>query len=204
MASTSPLVLSMASSAPCAPESCSSEARRAPPSGGRGQVDVDDVAGLDQRVAVAHAGPLPVGGQQHDLRAWLAGRTDARVNFQRKHARDQRVNVVAGAGRDGPVGMPVGVERGAAGEDVFELALPSVAALVGGQAVEHGAVGRLLQVQIERGVDAQAGLVHLFGAEALFQLLGAPLPGTTAPPSPRAARCAGPAERCAPARPGRG
>ena len=45
-----------------------------------------------------------------------------------------------------------------------------MAALVGGQAVGHGAIGDLLQVEVERGVDAQAGLVHLLGAEVLFEL----------------------------------
>ena len=43
-------------------------------------------------------------------------------------------------------------------------------ALVGGEAIDHGAIGGLLQVEVERGVDAQAGLVHLLGAEALFEL----------------------------------
>ena len=65
--------------------------------------------------------------------------------------------------------MLVVLERGAVGKHVFELALPAVTALVGGESVSQGVVGGLLQVEIERGVDAQAGLVHLLGAESLFQ-----------------------------------
>src|ERR1700722_11046982 len=38
------------------------------------------------------------------------------------------------------------------------MVLPSVAALVGGQSVEHSLVGSALQVHIERSVDAQAAL----------------------------------------------
>jgi hypothetical protein len=45
-----------------------------------------------------------------------------------------------------------------------------VAALVGGTPSSDGAIGDLLQIEVERGVDAQAGLMHLFGAEVLFEL----------------------------------
>ena len=60
--------------------------------------------------------------------------------------------------------------RDAVVEHVLDAAAPAVAALIGGQPVEHGAVGGLLQIEIEGGVDAQAGLVNLFGAEPLFEL----------------------------------
>jgi hypothetical protein len=45
-----------------------------------------------------------------------------------------------------------------------------MAALIGGEAVEHGAVGGLLQVEVEGGFDFEAGFVDLLGAEALFEL----------------------------------
>ena len=44
-------------------------------------------------------------------------------------------------------------------------------ALVGCQTIGDGAIGGLLQFEIERGFHAQAGLVDLFGAEALFEFL---------------------------------
>jgi regulator of protease activity HflC (stomatin/prohibitin superfamily) len=69
MASTSPLVLSMASSEPLRAGVLLQRARRTRLRYAVGQVDVDDVAGFDERVAVALAGPLPVGGQQDDLGA---------------------------------------------------------------------------------------------------------------------------------------
>ncbi len=40
---------------------------------GIGQVDIDDVAGLDERVAVALPGPLPVVGQEDDFTGADAG-----------------------------------------------------------------------------------------------------------------------------------
>ena len=153
-------------------------ARRAVAFHGGGEMNVDDVAGLDEGIGGALAGPLPVWRQQDDLRALLAGRADAGVNLQGQDAGDEGVHVVAGPGDDGPVGMPVVLEwrrRRSRGEPVvdhiFQVALPSVAALVGGQAIVDGAIGGLLQVQVERGVDAQAGLVDLLGAKALLEFL---------------------------------
>ncbi len=43
-------------------------------------------------------------------------------------------------------------------------------ALIGGRAVEHGLVGRALQVEIERRVDAQARAMHLVDAILALQL----------------------------------
>jgi len=63
----------------------------------------------------------------------------------------------------------VGVERDIAGEDVLDLAAPSVAALVGGYAVSHGTIGDLLQVEIKRGVDTQPVFMHLLRAEVFFE-----------------------------------
>ncbi len=67
------MVLSMAMNEPCAPESCSSVARRAAALQDVAEMDIDDVAGLDEGVAEALAGPLPVGGEKDDLAGADAG-----------------------------------------------------------------------------------------------------------------------------------
>ena len=82
MASTSPLVLSMAIRAPCAPESCFESGAARAAFHGRGKVDVDDVAGLDERIAVALAGPLPVLAAAGGPRSLVVRRPDAGVEFQ--------------------------------------------------------------------------------------------------------------------------
>ncbi len=46
---------------------------------------------------------------------------------------------------------------------------PAVAAFVGGDAIEDGVVGDVLEVHIEGGIDAQAGVVDFFGAELFFE-----------------------------------
>ena len=50
------------------------------------------------------------------------------------------------------------------------MTLPSVAALVGGQTVEHGLIRSLLQVDIERRVNLQAAFVDLIGSVFIFQI----------------------------------
>ncbi len=69
------------------------------------------------------------------------------------------MDVVAGVGGGGPVGMLVVLDGGPLGEDIFKLALPAMAALVGCQAVGHGAIGGLLQIEVEGGLDAEAVFV---------------------------------------------
>src|SRR6185437_1478702 len=59
----------------------------------------------------------------------------------------------------------------AGGDDVFKMAGPAAAALVGGQAVQHGAIGDALEVEVERGLHAQAILVDLFRSKAAVELL---------------------------------
>ena len=56
------------------------------------------------------------------------------------------------------------------GENIFQLVLPAVPPLVSRQSIGNGAVGGLLQVKVESGFNAQAGLVNLLGAEAFFEL----------------------------------
>ncbi len=133
-------------------------------------MNVDYVAGLDEGVAVALAGPFPIIGQQDDLVG-----ADTGVNLEGQGAGDQGVDVVAGAGLHGPVGVLVVFEGTSGGEDVFQLARPvltgpAMAALVGSEAVGHGAVGGLLQVKVEGGLNFQAGFVDLLGTEAFFEL----------------------------------
>ncbi len=50
------------------------------------------------------------------------------------------------------------------------MTFPSVAAFIGGESVEDSAIGGLLQVHVERGVDAQAALVDLVGTVLGFQV----------------------------------
>jgi len=45
-----------------------------------------------------------------------------------------------------------------------------VAALIGGQAVEHRVVRRALQVAVQRGVDAQPAFMHLVAAVLGFEV----------------------------------
>ena len=61
-------------------------------------------------------------------------------------------------------------ERRVAGQNILQMASPAVTALIGGQAVEHGAVGGVLQVHIERGVNPQAAFVNLVAAVFAFQI----------------------------------
>ena len=60
--------------------------------------------------------------------------------------------------------------RDAIGDNIFQMAFPSVPALVGGQTIQHGLIRRLLQIDIERGIDLQAAFVHLVGAVFIFQI----------------------------------
>ena len=59
---------------------------------------------------------------------------------------------------------------GVRADDVLQMALPAVAALIGRSAIEHGLVGDALEIEVERGVDAQAGAVDLFCAELALEL----------------------------------
>ena len=67
MASTSPVVLSMASSDALRAGVLFERGAARTAFDAVGEVDVDHVAGLDERVAVALPGPLPVFRQQDDL-----------------------------------------------------------------------------------------------------------------------------------------
>ena len=134
-------------------------------------MNVDDVAGFDERVGEALAGPGPIFRREGNF-----GCADTGANLQRQHAGDHGMHVVAGAGFRGPIGMLVVLNGDAAGKDIFQLAgpaltHPAVPPLVDGEAVGDGAIGCFLEVQIERGFDLQAGLMHLFGSEAFLQLL---------------------------------
>jgi len=50
------------------------------------------------------------------------------------------------------------------------MPLPAAMALVRGQAIENRLIGRVLQIEIERGVDLEACGMDFFRAEAAFQL----------------------------------
>ena len=55
-------------------------------------------------------------------------------------------------------------------DHVEQVPAPAVAAFIGSQAVEHGLVCRPLQVEVERSVDPQPGLVHLICAQLSLEL----------------------------------
>ena len=61
------------------------------------------------------------------------------------------------------------VQRSAGREHIEQVALPSMAAFQRGQSIEHGAIGCLLQIQIQSGVDPQTFLMHLLAAKLTFQ-----------------------------------
>ena len=56
------------------------------------------------------------------------------------------------------------VQGDVVGKNVFEMPLPSMAALICGNAVKHGLVGGPLQIHIERGVDPQTAFMDLVAA----------------------------------------
>ena len=127
-------------------------------------MDIDDVAGLDERIAEALTGPLPIGGQQDHFSI-----ADAGMNLERQSAGDDRVHIVTGTAGEGPVGMPVLFNVYAAGEDVFKLAFPAMAAFVDCETVGDCAVRRLLQSEIESGLDAEPVFVDFVRAESLLK-----------------------------------
>jgi hypothetical protein len=127
--------------------------------------------GLTSASAGRWPSPLPVARQQDDVSIRLPWSIDARVNFKRQDARNESMHIIAGTVCHGPVGMHVVFQRGAGGEYVFKMAPPTAAALVYGDAIFNGTVSGPLQVEIEGGVDAQAGFMHLFRAETLVEFL---------------------------------
>src|SRR5579864_2174817 len=50
------------------------------------------------------------------------------------------------------------------------MALPTVTALVGSEAVEDGLIRSLLEFYVERGIDLQSTFVDLIGAELAFEV----------------------------------
>src|ERR1017187_1331903 len=123
---------------------------------------IDDVAGLDKGIGITLARPLPVRLHEQDLSIWLARWADARVDLVGKNVCDEGVDIVAGPGSNSPVGMFVVPESGVSCKHVLKVTLPSAAAFISGNTIEHGVVGGLLQVQVKRSVDAKAGFVNLF------------------------------------------
>ncbi len=129
-----------------------------------GEVDINHIARLEEGIRKVLAGPGPVAGQQNHL-----FRSDSGIDLKRQHAGHDGVNVISGVVGKGPVGMLVVLNGDAIVQNVLYPAAPAMTAFVSGQAIGHGVVGGLLQVEIEGGVDPQAGLVHFFAAEALFE-----------------------------------
>ncbi len=85
--------------------------------------------------------------------------------------RDQALHVIAFVDRPAPVVVFVGFQRVAVvRQNIVELAAPAVAPVVGVQAVANGLVGGALHGDVERGVHAQAALMHRFRAVGAFQI----------------------------------
>ncbi len=69
-----------------------------------------------------------------------------------------------------PVGMRILLRNHTFLDYIFQMALPAVPPLVGGQPVEHGLVRGLLQIHVERGVHLQAAFMDLVGPVLAFQI----------------------------------
>ncbi len=80
------------------------------------------------------------------------------------------MDVAADFGFIVPVGMEIFVENEALVDDVFEMALPAMAAFVGGEAVEDRLIRGFLQVDIDRRVNLQAAFVDLVGSVLAFEV----------------------------------
>ncbi len=66
--------------------------------------------------------------------------------------------------------MLVAIQTYSRRQNIFEMALPSMPSLVGSGAVEYSLIGRALQVEIERGVDAETRAMDLVHAVLMLQL----------------------------------
>src|ERR1700682_6266248 len=109
--------------------------------------DVTDVARL-QNIRELLLGPGSVGLSEGCGVASKLERGDAGAG-RRNHG----VNVSVGIGLVIPVEVSVFFDGQALGENVLQMSLPAMPALIGGEAVEERLVGGLLQIHIERGVN---------------------------------------------------
>ena len=130
----------------------------------RKNLDVADVAGLEN-VRELLLRPGDVGLTERGGVAAELQRSDSGAG-----GGDESVDVSVDFGLVIPVRVGIFLEDCSLGDDVFEMTLPAVAALVGGQAVEHGLIRGLLHVDVERGVDLQAAFVDLVGAVLAFEI----------------------------------
>ena len=112
-------------------------------------MDVDHVARLDERIAKALAGPGPAIGQEDNFVC-----ADTRVNLEWQRPGNDGVHIISGVNGHRPVRVFVVLDRGASVQDVVEFALPSMTPLIGCKPVANSFVGGLLQIKIERGIDA--------------------------------------------------
>ena len=69
-----------------------------------------------------------------------------------------------------PIGMRIFVENRAFVDDVFEMSLPPVTALVGGEAIEHSLIRGFLQIDVERRVDLETAFVDLISPVLAFEI----------------------------------
>ena len=63
-----------------------------------------------------------------------------------------------------PVEVLIPGQSRSSGQNIFQVALPSMAAFISTQSIKQRLVRRALQIHIQRGVNAQATLVNLVAA----------------------------------------
>ena len=130
-----------------------------------GDAHVNQVSGFQELIGSVEAGPGPVLGRQQELAL-----PDAARNLVRQQPSDQGVHVASRSRGYIPVRMLESVHVQAARKHIEKMALPAAAAFPGSETIENRPIRRVLQVQIERGVNLQAGGVNFFSAEAPLQL----------------------------------
>src|SRR6185437_12514231 len=72
--------------------------------------------------------------------------------------------------RPGPVRVLVARQVLPLAQHILKIALPAAPSLVGGYVVQHGILCCMLKIKVKRGVNAQAGAVHLVDSVLALQL----------------------------------
>ena len=160
----------MATSAPSTAGGCSRSQLGRPPSLERADLDLDEIADLEERGGRRASGPRKRRRRQLDvvLADPHAGASAGRSRHERHDGRHD----VAGEDRLGPSLGGERLDRATLGDDVARRLPEAVPPLVDAAqtAIDRG-IGRLLQLDVERRLHAEAGLIERVGAELLLELL---------------------------------
>ena len=127
-------------------------------------MNVDNVARMEKVVRIPLPGPGKVIRAEDKLLL-----PDARGHLVGQDIGHQGVHIRPELRRLPPIRMTEVIERASGREHIQQVALPSVTALQPGQPIQHGAIGCLLQIQVQGGVDPQAFVVNLLAAKLTFQ-----------------------------------